>query len=87
MRAAGDREALLDVNVDNPTAAGLYASLGFTVVGRRARFERGGPVGTGSTTATTRPLHPPAVPPSRADDPSRAGRSAQWSHDDGAGHG
>jgi mycothiol synthase len=43
MRAAGDREAWLDVNVDNPTAAGLYASLGFTVVGRRARFERGQP--------------------------------------------
>jgi mycothiol synthase len=43
MRVAGDREAWLDVNVDNPTAAGLYASLGFTVVGRRARFERGRP--------------------------------------------
>lgn len=43
MRAAGDREAWLDVNVDNPTAAGLYASLGFTVVGRRARFEQGRP--------------------------------------------
>jgi mycothiol synthase len=43
MGAAGDREAWLDVNVDNPTAAGLYASLGFAVVGRRARFERGRP--------------------------------------------
>jgi mycothiol synthase len=37
MRAAGGRQALLDVNVDNP-AGGLYRRLGFEVVGRRARF-------------------------------------------------
>ncbi|MBO4209427.1 GNAT family N-acetyltransferase [Micromonospora echinofusca] len=39
MRADGVREVLLDVNVDNP-AGRLYRRLGFTVVGRRARFER-----------------------------------------------
>jgi ribosomal protein S18 acetylase RimI-like enzyme len=39
MGADGAREALLDVNVDNP-AGELYRRLGFTVLGRRARFER-----------------------------------------------
>ncbi len=39
MSADGAREALLDVNVDNP-AGELYRRLGFTVLGRRARFER-----------------------------------------------
>jgi mycothiol synthase len=39
MAADGAGEALLDVNVDNP-AGGLYRRLGFTVLGRRARFQR-----------------------------------------------
>ena len=39
MSADGAREALLDVNVDNP-AGRLYRRLGFAVLGRRARFER-----------------------------------------------
>ncbi|MDQ7909508.1 GNAT family N-acetyltransferase [Phytohabitans sp. ZYX-F-186] len=39
MRAEGADHALLDVNVDNP-AAHLYARLGFTRVGRRAKFQR-----------------------------------------------
>ena len=37
MREAGRTEALLDVNVDNAAGA-LYRHLGFTVIGRRARF-------------------------------------------------
>ncbi|WP_213455338.1 GNAT family N-acetyltransferase [Rhizomonospora bruguierae] len=37
MRAAGAREALLDVNVNNPAGA-LYRRLGFTPLGRRARY-------------------------------------------------
>lgn len=37
MRASGGTEVLLDVNVDNP-AGDLYRRLGFTTVGRRARF-------------------------------------------------
>ncbi|MGW4464160.1 GNAT family N-acetyltransferase [Micromonospora sp. NPDC004704] len=41
MRAAGSVEVLLDVNVDNP-AAHLYRRLGFTDLGRRARFEPAG---------------------------------------------
>ncbi|WP_175543661.1 GNAT family N-acetyltransferase [Micromonospora pattaloongensis] len=40
MRAAGLTAALLDVNVDNP-AGRLYERLGFTVIGRRARFATG----------------------------------------------
>jgi mycothiol synthase len=40
MRAAGQRQVLLDVNVNNPGAAGLYRRLGFAPVGRRARFSR-----------------------------------------------
>jgi len=39
MRAGGADKALLDVNVDN-TAARLYARLGFTKLGRRAKFQR-----------------------------------------------
>ncbi|MEH1129495.1 GNAT family N-acetyltransferase [Micromonospora sp. CPCC 206061] len=39
MRADGATAALLDVNVNNPGAARLYARLGFSVLGRRARFE------------------------------------------------
>ena len=38
MRAGGADQALLDVNVDNP-AARLYARLGFTKLGRRAKFQ------------------------------------------------
>jgi len=38
MRADGAKRALLDVNVDNP-AARLYSRLGFTVLGRRAKFQ------------------------------------------------
>jgi mycothiol synthase len=37
MRDAGDREALLDVNVNNP-AGELYRRLGFAPIGRRARW-------------------------------------------------
>jgi mycothiol synthase len=39
MRAAGADKALLDVNVDNP-AARVYTRLGFTTIGRRAKFQR-----------------------------------------------
>lgn len=39
MRAEGVDKALLDVNVDNP-AARLYTRLGFTKLGRRAKFQR-----------------------------------------------
>jgi ribosomal protein S18 acetylase RimI-like enzyme len=41
MRAGGETVCFLDVNVDNPGAARLYRSLDFTVIGRRARYERG----------------------------------------------
>jgi len=37
-RAAGGERVLLDVNVNNPTAARVYARLGFEVVGQRARY-------------------------------------------------
>lgn len=37
-RAEGCDRVLLDVNVNNPGAARVYARLGFEVVGRRARF-------------------------------------------------
>jgi mycothiol synthase len=39
MRADGATEVLLDVNADNPGAARLYAALGFTLIGRRAKFQ------------------------------------------------
>ncbi|GFJ88209.1 GNAT family N-acetyltransferase [Phytohabitans rumicis] len=39
MRATGAADALLDVNVNNP-AGQLYTRLGFTLLGRRARFQR-----------------------------------------------
>lgn len=38
MSLAGEPEAWLDVNVDNPGAAHLYQQLGFTPRGRRARY-------------------------------------------------
>ncbi|WP_186315763.1 GNAT family N-acetyltransferase [Catellatospora sichuanensis] len=38
--ADGSSEMLLDVNVNNPGAAALYHRLGFTALGRRARFAR-----------------------------------------------
>jgi len=40
MRAGGETEALLDVNVDNPGAIRVYERLGFAHIGRRARYER-----------------------------------------------
>ncbi|MER6362098.1 GNAT family N-acetyltransferase [Kitasatospora sp. NPDC001527] len=40
LRAAGDAEVFLDVNVNNPASAALFRGLGFTGVSRRARFER-----------------------------------------------
>jgi mycothiol synthase len=36
----GETEAWLDVNIDNPGAAGLYRRLGFATAGRRARYRR-----------------------------------------------
>lgn len=39
MAGAGATGALLDVNANNPGAAGLYHRLGFTVIGRRARYQ------------------------------------------------
>ncbi len=40
-RAAGGDHVLLDVNVNNPSAARVYTQLGFERVGRRARYIRG----------------------------------------------
>jgi mycothiol synthase len=40
-KAAGAEHVTLDVNVNNPSAARVYAWLGFDVVGRRARYVRG----------------------------------------------
>ncbi|MFE6872258.1 GNAT family N-acetyltransferase [Kitasatospora sp. NPDC057692] len=40
LRAAGDAEVFLDVNVNNPASAALFRSLGLTRVARRARFGR-----------------------------------------------
>jgi mycothiol synthase len=39
-RDAGCARVLLDVNVNNPGAARVYARLGFTLAGRRARYVR-----------------------------------------------
>lgn len=39
MRAAGETDITLNVNVNNPRAAALYRRLGFTVTGRRARYQ------------------------------------------------
>lgn len=40
-QAAGWESVLLDVNVNNPGAARVYARLGFALAGRRARYLRG----------------------------------------------
>jgi len=40
-RAAGGDHVLLDVNVNNPSAARVYTRLGFERVGRRARYRHG----------------------------------------------
>ncbi|MGE5286101.1 MAG: GNAT family N-acetyltransferase [Micromonosporaceae bacterium] len=39
MLAAGETRAVLNVNVDNPSAIGVYQRLGFDRTGRRARYE------------------------------------------------
>jgi mycothiol synthase len=39
-QAAGSAHVTLDVNVNNPGAAGVYAKLGFVGAGRRARYVR-----------------------------------------------
>lgn len=39
-KAAGDAEVMLDVAFNNPHAAALYARVGFTMIGRRARYMR-----------------------------------------------
>jgi mycothiol synthase len=40
MRSAGEGAITLNVSVDNPHAANLYGRLGFTRIGRRARYQR-----------------------------------------------
>ncbi len=40
MQAAGMSTALLNVNTNNPGAIQAYERLGFTIIGRRARYER-----------------------------------------------
>jgi len=39
MRSAGETAVTLNVNINNPHAAALYARLGFVRIGRRARYE------------------------------------------------
>jgi ribosomal protein S18 acetylase RimI-like enzyme len=39
MRSAGEASITLNVNVNNPPAAALYRRLGFTRIGRRARYQ------------------------------------------------
>ena len=39
MRSGGETSITLNVNVDNPPAAALYRRLGFTRIGRRARYQ------------------------------------------------
>jgi len=39
MRSAGEASITLNVNVNNPHAAALYRRLGFTPIGRRARYQ------------------------------------------------
>lgn len=40
MRGAGQGEVYLDVNANNPTSRALFEGLGFTVVARRARYDK-----------------------------------------------
>lgn len=40
MQTAGITVAQLEVNTNNPTASKLYEQLGFTTIGRRAKYER-----------------------------------------------
>ena len=40
MRAAGAAAVLIAVNINNPGAIQAYSQLGFTTIGRRARYER-----------------------------------------------
>jgi mycothiol synthase len=42
MRSAGETGITLNVNINNPHAAALYRRLGFTRVGRRARYQTQG---------------------------------------------
>jgi mycothiol synthase len=39
MRSAGEASITLNVNINNPHAAALYRRLGFTRIGRRARYQ------------------------------------------------
>jgi len=39
MRSAGEAAITLNVNINNPHASALYRRLGFTPIGRRARYE------------------------------------------------
>lgn len=39
MRSAGEASITLNVNINNPRAAALYRRLGFTSIGRRARYQ------------------------------------------------
>jgi len=39
MRSARETTITLNVNINNPHAAALYARLGFVTVGRRARYQ------------------------------------------------
>ena len=39
MRSAGQKTVTLNVNINNPHAAALYRRLGFTLTGRRARYQ------------------------------------------------
>ena len=41
MRSAGEAAITLNVNINNPRAAALYRRLGFTPIGRRARYRLG----------------------------------------------
>jgi hypothetical protein len=40
MKAAGEMDVQLCVNLNNPGAKQAYVQLGFVTVGRRARYER-----------------------------------------------
>jgi ribosomal protein S18 acetylase RimI-like enzyme len=40
MITAGETRAVLNVDINNPPAIAIYEQLGFTPIGRRARYER-----------------------------------------------